>query len=327
MNNPEKKFSSDTGMPDEGKKHSITENGDKNQQNSGTGRFITGKRPQTSTSAISKPVVVLFGPKSFGKTALLVRLGIHLSSDDDYSIEPNPDYRLDDGYSVVIKEYKTAVEKNDLAPKATGHIDFLLLDVVHKNQGPVCHILEAPGEDFFTEGTTDDGSEPDYDDQPEYQEYLVDIISADVKHVYVFFLLLQSTDKFRKAYTKRIREFILRHVRRTDEALILFSQCDRNMNNINPKTKRPIIKNFEDHYNRNYKELHEALKSVGVTPSIVPYSSGWFPEVAVEMDDKAKRKKKFVHSDHGYPAELWENIYKATAGVSRSGLFGRLRGR
>ena len=94
------------------------------------------------------PIVVLFGPKSCGKTMTLVRLTRYLKA-NGYTVEPVKSFRPahDRNYKNMCDNYNTMVNSEDAA-ESTSKINFMLVKVLNGAK-PLCQILEGPGEYYF----------------------------------------------------------------------------------------------------------------------------------------------------------------------------------
>lgn len=94
------------------------------------------------------PIVVLFGPKSCGKTMTLVRLTRYLKA-NGYTVEPVKSFRPahDRNYKDMCDNYDTMVNSEDAA-ESTSKINFMLVRVLNGAK-PLCQILEGPGEYYF----------------------------------------------------------------------------------------------------------------------------------------------------------------------------------
>lgn len=123
------------------------------------------------------PIIVLFGPKSCGKTMILIRMvrylkSIGLSVVPDRNFRPNKDIV----YEEMCRNFDQIVNSNDAA-RSTNRMNFMLVKVL--NQGrPICHILEAPGEYYF------DKTEP----LKPYPVYVQSIINAPNRRLWTIFL-------------------------------------------------------------------------------------------------------------------------------------------
>jgi len=248
-------------------------------------------------NAITKPVILLIGPASAGKTVTLIRLAKYLRSKGDFKILPNEDFRDDEEYSESCKQFQHILNSNNLAPAPTVPINFLLVDIYRNNKLDY-HILEAPGEHFF-------------DTQNPYQNtnraYLASLFSKDVKKVMVFIFEknMLSSDELQQAYANRLSHFVsLVKPKNEDRILFMLNKVDKlpvqEYGTVNAKEVKKYI-----YENSNFNSLKHAIINVkGLDPvAFIPFSSGTFNEID-------EGKQSMVLSNEDYPKSLWNSITK-----------------
>ncbi|MBQ0023820.1 MAG: ATP-binding protein, partial [Prevotellaceae bacterium] len=141
------------------------------------------------------PIVVLYGPPSCGKTMTLVRMTRYLQS-QGYSVVPDKTFRptYDSNYRQLCENFDQMINSNQAATSTTN-ISFMLVKVL-KNGKPVCQILEAPGEYYFS---------PD-DPNRQYPTYVHTIIQSVNRKVWAVMVEPDWNDSIPRAnYVSRIR--------------------------------------------------------------------------------------------------------------------------
>ena len=98
------------------------------------------------------PIIILYGPPSWGKTMTLVRLTRFLKS-SGYTVQPERGFRpaADTHYKSMCESFNEMINSDDAAT-STNNISFMLVKVYSKQGKCLCQILEAPGEYYFTKG-------------------------------------------------------------------------------------------------------------------------------------------------------------------------------
>lgn len=173
------------------------------------------------TVADPAPVLILFGPKSSGKTMALKRLIRYLQSGNmrnKYSVVADPNFRPSDD-----NEYKKSCETfmsnvhSDQAEEGTGNVDFMLIKVRNNQGKTIFQILEAPGEDYF---------DPGYPEAP-YPDYINRIITGlSNKRTWVFFLEKDwLNERDRSNYAERISQ-LAPLMKRNDKVIVNCVKAD-----------------------------------------------------------------------------------------------------
>lgn len=245
---------------------------------------------------IEGPLVVFFGPKSIGKTVTLLRLCNYISK---YDITPEPNFRTDDQYPTIIREFEKLRRTLQFAPGATGLVNFLLLNVTYRGE-KFCQILEAPGEHFF---------DPELPHN-QYVNYFNEILNRSYRKVFVFFFSINMfrTDQDRRNYADKIARLVNeRVISARDRVIIVCNKCDENPYIVNGK---PVTKQFKDalYKHEAFGLLEEVLKRSGLGRiSFIPFSAGTF--VPTGIDQYA-----FSLSPDHYPEKLWREIHECVEG-------------
>lgn len=202
------------------------------------------------------PIVVLYGPPSCGKTMTLVRMTRYLQS-QGYSVVPDKTFRptYDSNYRQLCENFDQMINSNQAATSTTN-ISFMLVKVL-KNGKPVCQILEAPGEYYFS---------PD-DPNRSYPTYVHTIIQSVNRKVWAVMVEPDWNDSIPRAnYVSRIRNLKTMMSPR-DKVIFVYNKIDltqfvygvgqvntseaiRNIQNLYPnifvpfENKNPITKHF-----------------------------------------------------------------------------------
>ncbi len=274
--------------------------------------------------SINKPVIILFGPRSIGKTVLLVRLCNYINMEDNFSYMPNPNFRNDEEYINVMDSFKKSVDdaNKKRPPSATGDVNFILIDINDLDRGTFCQILECPGEHFFRLDNSEE------EDQPDFEDYFMDIIEAPYKKIYIFFLQVSMPDGIRDEYKNRISNFIKNHVKYSDEVIILYAQTDKDIGFINQRNERPIIQKYKNDFKINYKEIQTQLKIKRIKTKILPFSSGSFRALNQNNQEQERRLRiKWKYSNDQYFRKLWINIFELVSGRRKQSLLNFLFGK
>jgi GTPase SAR1 family protein len=251
------------------------------------------------TRRISGPLVVFFGPREIGKTVTLLRLCTYLRS--SYRISPDESFRTDDRYSGTSAAFETLLGDMQLAPEATGNINFLLLNITHDG-GRFCQFLESPGEQFF------DRSKPN----APYPNYMNRILAEAYPKVFVFFFelnMFRSDDDLRNYSDKLARLVSEKISSKRDHVVILCNKAD-----LHPHFRggMPIKSEYKKaiYDQPSFKSLKDALRNSGFTyVPFVPFSAGAF-------NDDGTGQKVFALSPEHYPKHLWKEIHDTIQGPS-----------
>lgn len=249
-------------------------------------------------NGITGPLVVFYGPRDIGKTVALLRLCSYL---DKYNIEVDTGFRSDARYKSSIDQFDLLRSKvDDIAPKNTGTIDFLLLNIRY-NGKKVCQLLEAPGEHFFKK------EEP----KAQYEPYLNQIFASTYQKVFVFFFSLNMfDDASQKQYSDKVAEFIAQKVEpKKDRVIIVCSKS--NLPPVYYRDGKPIKSSYQKELfsKPGFDNVKEAIKNSGFKyVPFVPFSSGDFTGGDIGSE------KIFIMSKPFYPKELWSQINNALTG-------------
>lgn len=249
------------------------------------------------TQRITGPLVVFFGPREIGKTVTLLRLCTYIRS--SYQVSPDQGFRTDDAYPVTTSAFETLLGNMQLAPEATGNINFLLLNITHDGHR-FCQFLESPGEHFFER----------LNPKAPYPTYLNKILAEDYMKVFVFFFELDmfKSDSDLRNYSDKIARLVSEKISsRRDHVVILCNKSD-----LHPHFKggMPIKSEYKkalyDH--PSFRSLKEALRHSGFRyVPFVPFSAGAF-------NADGTGRLAFALSPEHYPKAAWREIYESIQG-------------
>lgn len=181
--------------------------------------------PSTIDVRISdqKPIVILFGAKSTGKTMTLVRLGKYLRQ-KGYELKVDDLFCTTDvwEYKVNSQNFNSMLGTTKALP-GTNKNDFLFVNVAKKRE-TVCHILEAAGEDYFPTRIADGGRNP----EAEFPAYMSTVFNSGNRKLWVFIVDAEWTNgQDCSDYVDRIRYVLNKRCSNNDEFLLLYNKADR----------------------------------------------------------------------------------------------------
>lgn len=252
-------------------------------------------------SAKNLPVILLFGPRSGGKTMVLVRLTRFLRK-QGYSIEPVRDFRPSDSdeYEAVCNNFRRNIN-SQRAAASTHNMDFLLVKV-SKNGRPICQFLEAPGEHYFREA---------FPDEP-FPAYIHALLNLNMPRTWVFFLEKDWKNQgVKRDYADKIASMI-NLLNNRDRIILLHPKADRYPDLYDrgiPQTElffNNIREDYEAIFNRLGKpSLFNFFRDSNRKYDFVVFSSGVF------SGDPEESLQTFTESNDMYPAKLWDTILRS----------------
>ena len=298
----------------------ITDKNNANQTSQHVDQVVTETQSTTQTSRIKglsqvemndpqqirvtvsdhdKPIVVLFGPPECGKTMTLIRLTRFLN-DNNYTVSPDPDFRpsFDKNYKDLCLGFNSMVN-SDEAADASPNIAFMLVDVF-KDGNLLCHILEAPGEHYFSPT----------DPEAQFPNYVQRIINTKNRKVWMTFLMPDWKDlQDRRNYVLRIKALKSR-TRKSDDFVLLFNKVDETPNlvrSIGEVNEEALLKYAFDKYPgidtlfQNTNPISSIWRKYDCT--FVPFQTGTYG-----LD--AQNRKTFEAGPDEYCETLWNTILK-----------------
>lgn len=270
---------------------------------------------QTTITDQRTPLVIMFGARTIGKTAALIRLTRYLES-KGYSVKPDRYYRpaYDTHYQLLCDKFHDVVYSTT-ASGGTGVMSFMLVKVFDRQNHPICQIVEAPGEHYFDPGNV-------Y--QP-FPRYLMNIFSMPNRKVWVFFEVKhwEFDDVVHRRYAERVENMKnggMPLVLPRDKVVFACTKVDQREREV-PFNKNgiPDIGHLyydicgeypvgdAGHTNHNIFAAYENLHPISRiwrphNYVFVPFSAGTFTD-----------GEYYVAGPDFYPAMLWDAIRKIQA--------------
>lgn len=171
-----------------------------------------------------KPIVILFGAKSTGKTMTLVRLGNYLRSKLKLTLDVDNLFCTTDvwEYKVNSRNFNSMLGTTMALP-GTNSNDFLFVNVKTNKGETVCHILEAAGEDYFPTSIANGARNP----KAEFPAYMSTVFNSENKKLWVFIVNAEWTNgQDCSDYVERIRYVFNNRCGISDEFLLLYNKAD-----------------------------------------------------------------------------------------------------
>lgn len=249
------------------------------------------------------PIVILFGPKSCGKTMTLVRLSRYLK-ENGYQVVPEKTFRdsRDKDYQRMCVEFPQMVNSDDAAA-STSLISFMLTKVI-KDSNLKCQILEAPGELYFDE------------DQPEreFPTYLNYITTCPNRKIWVFMLEPNwKNEEDRLNYVNRITQFT-KEIKPQDKVILLMNKIDK-ADGLVVRTgvvkPQALLKEVKDSYPSILKPF---VNNIPILSFFEKYRCTILPFQTGKYSKTTSGKLKYTKSDDSYPKMLWNSIKQAIKG-------------
>lgn len=251
----------------------------------------------------ASPIVMLFGPRSSGKSMTLVRLSRYLRQ-QGYVIKVDTTFKASASYQARCDRFETYLDTKEALP-GTALTDFLLIKII-KNGKTICQFLEAPGEDYF---------DPKNIKATNFKPYMTEIIRhLPNRKIWAFIAEADwhVNQSIKSAYVGRIRNCMGPLVKDTDRFLILYNKIDLQSELF--KKGHINIKAAQNNMRNEYEGLEDIFKNNHVISSLwrshdykfVPFSTG------IYLPDE--NGVRYLESDPMYPKMLWENLLEQIRG-------------
>lgn len=251
---------------------------------------------QIQTSAIEKPVVLIIGPESAGKTVLLARLarylnreshGYDVSANESFIYDPTGKHKRDlEAFDFIMHDTTSRI------PRATEGDAYLLLDV-RKGDELYCQILEAPGEHYWTKRE---------ENQNTLKPYQATILKGKQPIIFAFLFehnMLPNKNE-RDNYDRRVSN-LLNHFNadRKDQFIIIYNKIDT-AHKLKIAGKKPNEQQAINELKSKFPNLINQIETICQNNRRKRYftifSSGEFTE------------NQWVQGEPYYPERLWETL-------------------
>ena len=249
------------------------------------------------------PIVMLFGPRSSGKSMTLVRLARYLR-DKGYTISTDFTFKSIPDYHEKCDRFMEYLDTKDALP-GTAYTDFLLLKVSLHGR-TVCQFLEAPGEHYF------DQANISAENFPHYMTHIIRSLNNRKIWVFIAEAKWNINQKTRTAYINRIRMCLRQLVKPLDSSLILYNKIDQREELF--ESGRLITNAAETIMREEYGGLADLFKNTNPITSLwrrynykfVPFCTGYY--------SKSGNRLSYSPSEDSYPRLLWNSLLKCIKG-------------
>lgn len=248
------------------------------------------------------PIVVLYGPPSCGKTMTLVRLTRYLVS-QGYTVVPDKTFRptFDTNYKEMCEHFDEMINSNNAA-QSTSHVSFMLVKVL-KNGKPICQLLEAPGELYFTPGAPN----------APYPSYVHEILNGRNRKLWAIMVEPDWADSVpRKNYVTRIRN--LNSMMTTyDKVLFVFNKIDKTpyVYKVGHVNVKEAIRNVENLYPNIFVPF---LNQNPLTKWVTKYNCEFVPFMTGSYVPTMKGELAYTEGHSLYAQNLWNAMLKLLKG-------------
>lgn len=255
-----------------------------------------------------RPVVVLFGPPSSGKTMMLIRLARYLRR-IGYKVEPNRGFRPgdDESYKKMCDEFNYMIN-NEQAASSTSILSFMLAEI-RLNGTLVCQVLEAPGEHYFRpkEGVTNG-----------FPPYINTIINSECRKIWLLMFepdtinSVMNNPQTKLDYVDTIVKGPLNLKRNKNGYIIVLNKVDQTgFINEGKFNKKSAISDIKD----NFPGLFDALRNKHPISKLWrPYDCGFVEFMSGNFTKANDGTVTYVQSGDKYPKALWYEIMKQIRG-------------
>ncbi|MDH6303905.1 hypothetical protein M2459_000237 [Parabacteroides sp. PF5-5] len=250
------------------------------------------------------PVIILFGAGSSGKTMTLIRLTRWLRK-NGYKVEPDRSFRPSNSghYKEMCDTFDEAVN-SDYSAGATSILNFMLIKVMNKYGEPICQILEAPGEHYFSR---------QFPNEP-FPRYINTICTIDNPKTWMFIVESNWEDlQDRLNYANKIIK-MQSQIEPKDRVIFTCHKADMHpaLFDAGRPNKEQFFKNIKNQYQgifskyMNQNPITKLWRKYNF--DFVIFSAGLFNDTA---DGSGQ---SYTPSNDRYPAELWKAIIKTVKG-------------
>lgn len=249
------------------------------------------------------PIVMLFGPRSSGKTMTLVRLSRYLR-ECGYTIKADTSFKSDKKYKEKCENFLRNLGTKEALP-GNAYNDFLLIQVI-KQGNTICQILEAPGEHYFDLLNVSAKNFP---------PYMTEIIrKTKNRKIWVFITEAEwDVNKgVKKSYVTRIANCKAQLVRKTDRFVVLYNKVDNKEELFDDG--HLYVSSAEQKMRQEYDGLAQLFINKNFITRLwrkynykfVPFCTGYYKE--------EKGKLTYTESEDRYPRLFWKALMKCIRG-------------
>lgn len=249
------------------------------------------------------PIVMLFGPRSSGKSMTLVRLSRYLR-DCGYTIKVDEGFKSDDKYKKRCEKFLKDLDTKVALP-GNAYNDFLLIQVF-KQGNTICQILEAPGEHYF------DLSDVSAKNFPPYMTEIIRKTKNRKIWVFITEAKWKVKNSVKLSYVTRIANCKAQLVRKTDRVVVLYNKVDEKEELFDDG--HLYVSSAEQKMRQEYDGLAKLFVNKNFITRLwrkynykfVPFCSGYYkPE---------KGTLTYTESEDCYPRLFWKALMKCIRG-------------
>lgn len=250
------------------------------------------------------PIIMLFGPRSSGKSMTLVRLSNFLRK-KGYKIVVDPAFRPGESYRKMCNEFDKKMSSNE-AQDGNALTDFMLIKVV-QNGRTICQFLEAPGEHYFDPSDISAGNFP---------PYMQTVTTLPNRKIWVFIAEsnwpVDSTVK--DAYVERIANCKSQLMGTTDRSIILNNKVDRKSHLIYGKAQVHVNEAIQE-VDDEYPGIFKIFKNEGLFSSMFrKYNCKYVPFTTGSYRKALDGKQTYTPSPDEWPTYFWNAITECLKG-------------
>lgn len=245
------------------------------------------------------PLVILLGPRSCGKTMLMVRLA-HWLSGNGYTVVPSqfinivPNERLIQIWNQLIDSI------NDGYPTQKAHeCHFMSIKVINRFGEPICQILDSPGDFFF---------DPNYP-QHLFPRYIIQLIESTNPKTWIYIVEHRWKDAKNKLnYANKIVE-MQSLIYPSDKVFFICNKSDLHPALFN--TGQPNVSQFFIDVKNEYPGIFSKYENKNPISRLWrKYNCDFVVFSAGTFNTAADGRLHYTPSRDSYSAGLWKIIAK-----------------
>lgn len=249
------------------------------------------------------PIIILFGAGASGKTMTLIRMTRWLKK-QGYKVEPDRKFRPSDSvhYKEMCDTFDTVVN-DDMSASGNSDLDFMLVRVMNKYGEPLCQILEAPGEHYFSSKIPNNP----------FPRYINTIRNLDNPKTWMFIVEYDWKDsKDRLNYANKIIE-MQSNISSNDRVIFTCHKADMHpaLFSAGQANEEQFLKNIQNQYPGIFSKYQNQNPITKLWRKrnfdFIVFSAGNF-------NDTIDGRKSYSQSNDSYPAKLWAAIEKSIKG-------------